>query len=70
MTQRTCRKCRKALGRGIALQQTYRRSADFVGDFPGRGVTMSAGGPGKIVECLKCPECGWSTTVEPEEVKD
>ena len=24
--------------------------------------TFSAGGPGKLIDCIKCVECGWSTT--------
>ena len=36
-------------------------------DFPGsddmRGQTMSAGGPGKLVDCLKCCKCGYSVMV-------
>jgi hypothetical protein len=44
---------------GMALQQTW------VGgelDFPGdeHPVTFSAGGPGKMTDCWKCPQCGRS----------
>ena len=28
----------------------------------GEIVTMSPGGPGKLISCLKCPQCGWSVT--------
>ncbi|KKW09808.1 MAG: hypothetical protein UY48_C0053G0010 [Candidatus Gottesmanbacteria bacterium GW2011_GWB1_49_7] len=24
--------------------------------------TMHAGGPGKLIHCLKCPNCGYSVT--------
>ena len=42
---------------GIALEQTYTGSPDFPG---GKVVTMSPGGPGRLVECMKCEKCGWS----------
>jgi len=56
-----CKKCDAPMGPGLALEQTISRG---VPDFPGSDtvVTMSAGGSGKIVECRKCPECGWSVS--------
>lgn len=42
---------------GKAITQTYRGMADF----PGREIiTLSAGGAGKLVDCLKCVKCGRS----------
>lgn len=57
----TCRHCQSHMQRGLFTEQT------FVGgmpDFPGDTIasTFSAGGPGRLVECWKCPECGWSVT--------
>lgn len=52
-----CRRCGGLMKPGIALEQTYTGSPDFPG---GEVVTMSPGGPGRLVECMKCRECGWS----------
>lgn len=52
----TCRRCGAQMGNGIAMQQTYTcGSPDF-----GECVTFSPGGPGRLIECRKCPACGWS----------
>lgn len=58
-----CRKCDVEMRPGHALAQT------FVGgmpDFPGdtHATTFSAGGPGTMIDCWKCPECGRSVTKE------
>ena len=57
----TCRKCGGQMRPGIATGQTY--SAGMP-DFPGdeEAVTLSAGGPGKVIEAMKCSKCGWSVT--------
>ena len=52
-----CPKGKVPLSPGVAIQQTYTGSPDFIG---GECVTMSPGGPGKLVDCLKCRECGFS----------
>lgn len=56
-----CPKCpdRPTLIQGQALISTLVPGEP---DFPGdpMGVTLSAGGPGKLVGCWKCPECGYS----------
>lgn len=56
-----CRKCKTDMVLGIATAQTY-----VVGmpDFPNdtRASTFSAGGPGKVIDCWKCPDCGHSVT--------
>jgi len=46
---------------GKALAQTYTAGMP---DFPGdsHGTTFSAGGPGRMVEAMKCANCGWSVT--------
>ena len=57
----TCRRCGGEMQPGIAMGQTYTAGAP---DFPGdrEGVTMSAGGPGVVIEARKCSACGWSVT--------
>lgn len=52
-----CRHCGGAMRPGIALVQTVTGSPDFPGC---EAVTMSPGGPGKLIDCLKCESCGWS----------
>ncbi len=55
-----CRRCGGPMKPGIAMAQTLRSGfPDFIG---GQVVTMSAGGPGKLIECLKCAACGHSVT--------
>lgn len=57
-----CPRCRKAaMSYGFALKQTWVSGLpDFPGDSSMIGQTMVVGGPGKLVTCLKCPECGHS----------
>lgn len=57
MEQRHCRKCNGDMKPSKAIEQTYTGSSDFIG---GAVVTMSPGGPGRLVDCLKCSICGWS----------
>jgi hypothetical protein len=56
----SCKKCGGPMRHGIAMQSTLRG----VRDFPScaRVVTLSEGGPGRLIRCLKCSHCGWSTT--------
>lgn len=56
----TCKKCGSPMEPGIAIEQTYDGTPDFQGH---EVVTLSPGGPGRVVECMKCPACGWSVTV-------
>lgn len=57
----TCRRCGGEMQPGIAMGQTYTAGAlDFPGDC--ECVTMSAGGPGVVIEARKCRTCGWSVT--------
>ena len=46
---------------GIAMGQTWSAG---VPDFPGQDtcITMSPGGPGRVIDCMKCESCGWSQT--------
>lgn len=56
-----CKQCGGDMNPGKALAQTFVGGMpDFEGDT--HSSTFSAGGPGKMVECLKCEKCGWSTT--------
>jgi len=57
----TCRRCGGEMQPGIAMGQTYTAGAP---DFPAdrEGVTMSAGGPGVVIEARKCVDCGHSIT--------
>lgn len=45
----------------VAIMQTWGVVPDFPG---GEVVTISYGGPGKIVECLKFDQCGWSYVID------
>ena len=54
-----CRKCGGFMLPGKAILQTYTGIADFLG---GETVTMSPGGGGELVDCLKCSSCGHSVT--------
>ena len=57
-----CKRCRSEMKPGIAIQSTLVGSPDLC-----EIVTLSHGGPGRIVDCVKCPECGYSETktIEP-----
>jgi len=59
-----CNKCKITMEPGIYTKQTWVPGIpDFIGDDPNTGLqTMHAGGKGKIGQCLKCPECGYSIT--------
>lgn len=54
-----CARCGAKMQLGKAIEQTFTGSPDFVG---AEVVTMSPGGAGKLIECRKCPKCGWSIT--------
>ncbi len=57
----TCSACHTGtLGPSQALQSTYTGSPDFP---DGEVVTMSPGGPGRLVDCLKCQSCGHSVSL-------
>jgi hypothetical protein len=56
----SCKKCSGRMKPSKAIQQTFTGMPDFPGDkYP---VTLSPGGPGKLIECIKCTMCGWSVT--------
>lgn len=53
----SCKKCGGEMKQGQAIAQTVTGSPDFAG---GEYITMSPGGTGKLIECMKCEKCGWS----------
>jgi hypothetical protein len=55
-----CRKCGGNMVAGKAIQQTLTGTPDFPGDTT--AVTLSPGGSGKLIDCMKCDKCGWSVT--------
>lgn len=59
LAERHCRKCNGLMQPSKAIDQTYTGSPDFIG---GAVVTMSPGGPGRLVDCMKCEACGWSVS--------
>lgn len=61
----TCRRCGGAMRPGWALEQTFVTGEP---DFPGDDhvSTYSAGGPGKVVDCIKCEGCGHSVAGGPD----
>lgn len=52
---------------GIALVQTWRVGVPDLGGDLIR--TMSPGGPGRIIPCLKCPACGYSVSFQCQPVR-
>ena len=53
-------KCQHEMKDGIAIQQTLTGTPDFIDDQS--PITLSPGGPGKLIECRKCVKCGYSQT--------
>ena len=51
--------CGGQMVRGVAIEQTSTGSPDFAG---GEVITVSPGGPGKLISCVKCVKCGFSVT--------
>lgn len=54
-----CNRCGGEMKPGQALENTLVGEPDDIGGC----VTLSPGGPGKLVPCMKCAECGRSVTV-------
>ena len=57
---RSCRRCGGQMRLGRALISTIRGQPDFA---DGEVVTQSPGGPGRLVDCLKCSACGHSVFI-------
>lgn len=54
-----CRKCGGKMIQSKAIQETY----TGIPDFPdGEVCTVSHGGTGRLIDCMKCEQCGWSVT--------
>ena len=63
----TCRRCGVALVPGRAIKPTLiAAESEFGRDDDLTGRTLTAGGPGELVDVLKCPACGYSRTYTPE----
>jgi len=59
----TCPKCRIDLVPSKAMVSTWCAGLpDFIGDLDNMIRTVSPGGPGKLIDCRKCPKCGYSIT--------
>ena len=58
MSEHTCTRCGSDLVEGKAIQNTVSGTGDFHDD--DQVVTVSAGGPGRLVDCRKCSNemCG------------
>lgn len=52
-----CRRCGGEMKPSKAIAQTYTGLPDFNDK---EVVTLSPGGTGRLVECMKCAVCGWS----------
>ena len=57
--EKSAPRCGGEMKPGQALESTLVGEPDDIGGC----VTVSPGGPGKLVPCMKCAECGWSVTV-------
>lgn len=55
-----CRRCGGETKPSKAIAQTLTGLPDFPGD--NHCVTLSPGGPGMLIDCLKCEKCGHSVT--------
>lgn len=53
-----CKRCGGEMKPGVAIEQTVTGIPDFPGDK--HLVTVSPCGPGLMIECMKCVECGYS----------
>jgi hypothetical protein len=51
-----CGRCGGRMSPGVAMWQTVVGEPDMGGEV----VTMSPGGPGRLIECRKCEQCGHS----------
>lgn len=60
----TCPKCGGTMRPGKAMGQTFTGLPDFDGDTS--PVTLSPGGPGVLIDCVKCDACGHSEREDDE----
>ena len=59
LVEEICPRCRCNMRKGLAIEQTFTGSPEWRG---AEVCTMSPGGPGRLTECLKCEQCGYSVT--------
>lgn len=60
-----CRYCKIPMRPGKAMAETFVSRGEPVTTADAnrlRGRTIHAGGPGKLIEVMKCPFCGYSVT--------
>jgi len=65
----SCRRCSVPMGKSTAIANTLVAGMpDFLNQVgvEVRGITVSYGGPGKVIPCWKCPKCGHSITRQGE----
>ena len=55
-----CAKCSTPMTIGKAIRETV--TTGIHDDIGGDVQTYSVGGPGVLIECWKCPSCGYSVT--------
>ena len=70
LANKKCKKCSGEMKEGVAIQNTLTGLPDFHGDK--HAVTLSPGGPGRLIDCMKCSACGWSVTTDADHahIKD
>jgi len=56
-----CKRCNILMVKGKALENILSGIPDFIGDT--QVCTLSPSGKTKLIDCLKCPECGYSVKV-------
>lgn len=57
-----CKHCKADMIPGQAIKTMAVMSVDFIGETPSRGSTVNLRGTGQLMDCLKCPQCGFSRT--------
>lgn len=57
LTNDACPRCGGKMVPGKAIAQTFAGEPEWPGDTI---YTMSPGGPGRLIDCLKCEKCGHS----------
>jgi hypothetical protein len=69
MRQVNCKHCDIEMKPSKGILNTWVSGMpDFPGDKPfSEGQTLSVGGPGELIDVLKCPECGYSVQTKKDE---
>lgn len=58
LSKQQCEKCGGEMRPSRAIEQTWVGAPDL-----GAYCTLSPGGSGRLIDCRKCIECGWSVTI-------